>query len=205
MEAVYPDSINEVVEIDPLVTQVAHDELWLPLDTSIKTINQDARLFLIQRDTIEKYDVVIGDVVNGIAVPYHLTTLEFNRLVKANMEEDGIYLLNIIANSDNIRKYIASMIYTLEHAFDNIYFFYKPETWGLPYLDTYIIAATDRYIDLNAYNDFHGGPPTQVGVPIDETALQQFLAEEEPILLTDDHAPTDILLAPAHVYSGGRN
>ena len=44
---------------------------------------------------IKKYDVVIGDVFNDLSTPYHLTTLEFNELVKANMTEDGIYLINI--------------------------------------------------------------------------------------------------------------
>ena len=96
MEVVYPGSINEVVEIDPAVTEVAYEELGLPRETSIKTYNQDARLFLIQRKTEDKYDIVIGDVFNDLSTPYHLTTLEFDKLVKANMEADGIYLVNII-------------------------------------------------------------------------------------------------------------
>ena len=49
MERVYPESINEVVEIDPMVTEVVHEELGLRRDTIIKTFNQDARRFLIRR------------------------------------------------------------------------------------------------------------------------------------------------------------
>jgi hypothetical protein len=51
MEVIYPGSINEVGEIDPAVTQVAYEELGLPQETSIKTYNQDACLFLRQRNT----------------------------------------------------------------------------------------------------------------------------------------------------------
>ncbi|MFC1862286.1 fused MFS/spermidine synthase [Chloroflexota bacterium] len=83
MEAVYPGSINEVVEVDPAVTQVAHEELGLPLKTSIKTYNQDARLHLIQRKGGDRYNIVIGDVFSDHSTPYHLTTLEFNKLVKS--------------------------------------------------------------------------------------------------------------------------
>ena len=35
-----------------------------------------------------------------------------------------------------------------------------------------------------------------VGIPYDETKLEEYLAERSPILLTDDYAPTDILVAP---------
>ncbi|MDO8688365.1 MAG: fused MFS/spermidine synthase, partial [Dehalococcoidales bacterium] len=129
MEAIYPGSINEVVEIDPAVTQVAHEELGLPRDTSIKTYNQDARYFLIRRKTGDKYDIVIGDVFNDRSTPYHLTTLEFDRLVKANMEEDGIYLLNIVDDYEQGR-YLPAFIHTLRQAFRYVYLFNTGEGWG---------------------------------------------------------------------------
>ena len=100
------------MEIDPAVTQVAHEELGLPLDTSSKTYNRDARLFLIQRKTVDKYNIVIGDVFNDFSTPYHLTTLEFGKPVEANLEEDGIYLVNI--NDYPHSRYTPSFIHTLK-------------------------------------------------------------------------------------------
>ena len=53
MALVHPTSVNEVVEIDPEVTKVAYSELGLPPGINIKTYNQDARLFLIQRNRMK--------------------------------------------------------------------------------------------------------------------------------------------------------
>ncbi|MFC1989304.1 fused MFS/spermidine synthase [Chloroflexota bacterium] len=197
MEAVYPDSFNEVVEIDPAVTQVAYEELGLSLETSIKTYNQDARLYLIQRKAVDRYDIVIGDVFNDHATPYHLTTLEFNKLVKANMAEDGIYLINIVGDYKNGR-YMPSFIHTLQQTFGHVYLFNTGEIWEEVGISTFVIVATDRRIDLAEYERFitDSGRKKPIGEPYDEIKLEKYLAERDLILLTDDYAPTDILVAP---------
>ncbi len=197
MEVAYSGSVNEVIEIDPMVTEVAHQELGLPLETSIKTYNQDARLFLLRRKAAEGYDIVIGDVFNDKATPYHLTTLEFDRLVRANMKEGGIYLVNIIDNYKRGR-YMPSFIYTLKQVFDYVYLFSIRKTWQDVGTTTFVIAATDRPIDLADYQQSvtAGGRRTADGNPHDETGLEDYLAARKPILLTDDHAPTDILVLP---------
>ena len=61
-----------------------------------------------------------------------------------------------------------------------------------------MIAATDRRIDLADYKSFvtYDGEKKNVGNPYDEIVLEKYLLEREPILLTDDYAPTDILVAP---------
>lgn len=35
------------------------------------------------------YDLVLGDAFHGVAVPYHLTTKEFNDSVRAHLKPDG--------------------------------------------------------------------------------------------------------------------
>ncbi len=193
LETIYPLSTNEVVEIDPAVTQVAYEELGLPRDTRIKTYNQDARLFFIQRKTGEKYDIIIGDVFNDRATPYHLTTLEFGWLVKANLKEDGIYLVNVIDDYEKGR-YMPSFVHTLKRVFKHVYLFRPGEVRIAPL----VIVATDRGIDLADYKKFvtDDGRRELVGKPFDEIELEQLLAKRDPLLLTDDRAPTDILVAP---------
>ena len=196
LEAVYPGSINEVVEIDPAVTEVAHKELGLPADTSIKTYNMDARQFLLHRQTPLKYDIVAGDVFNDFSTPYHLTTFEFDLSVKASLEQDGIYLVNIIDDYDNGR-YLASFVRTLKQVFNNVYLFSTSPVWGGYGPSTYVMAATDRSIDLSDFRQF----VNQDGVgrvsiyPHDEKKLDEYLVKRGALLLTDEHAPTDILLA----------
>ena len=197
METVYPESINHVVEIDPVVTEVVHEELGLPRYTSIKTFNQDARRFLIRRNKGNKYTIVIGDVFNDQTTPYHLTTLEFHKLVKAHMQEDGVYLVNITDNYQHYGRYLASFVHTLEQAFTFVYLFRTREIWGKGTSD-FVILATDQSIDIEDYKRFvtKDGEREAVGTIHDPVTLKQYVAQRDPILLTDDHTPTDILVAP---------
>jgi len=204
LDAVYPGSINEVVEIDPFVTKAAYGVMGLPPDTDIKTFNQDARFFLIQQETEAKYNIVIGDVFNDHSVPYHLTTKEFNDLVKASMEDDGIYLVNIVDNYSHGR-FMASFIHTLRQTFNNVYLFTMTENPEELAINTFVIAATDRHFDLNAYQNYiNNEGNTYLGITYDASMLDKYLAQRNPVLITDDYAPTDILIAPLFhgMYAG---
>jgi spermidine synthase len=197
MATVYPGSVNEVVEIDPEVTRVAYSELGLPPGINIKTYNRDARLFLIQKNSNEKYDIVAADVFNDFSTPFHLTTLEFDRLVKNNLSENGIYMINIIDDFQN-GQYIPSFIHTLKQVFKHVSLFTSSEDWDNLGLSTFVIAASDHYIDPAEYEKLmhQRGSGTLSAFPSNESALDKYLGRKNPILLTDDHAPTDILIAP---------
>lgn len=196
LEAVYPRSLNQVVEIDPAVTLAAQEKLGLTPGTGIQTFNVDGRLFLTQRISNDKYDFVIGDVFNDAVTPYHLTTLEFDRLVKANMQNKGVYLINTIDDFQQ-GKYLPAVIHTLRNVFGHVYLIGVSENWETTQFNTFVIAATDLGIDLSAYRAFvtEGGKKAS-GYIYDEAKLEKYLAVRKPILLTDDYAPTDILLAP---------
>jgi predicted membrane-bound spermidine synthase len=197
MAILYPESINEVVEIDPEVTRVAYSELGLPLDINIKTYNQDARLFLMQRKSSEKYDIVAGDVFNDLSTPYHLTTLEFDRLVKDNMTADGIYMINLIDDFQT-GQYLPSFVLTLKQVFRHVILLGPSGSWDNLGLSTYVIAASDRQIDLDDYLSYlrQIGIPNPSGYPSTEAEMDQYLAVRSPVLLVDDHVPTDLLVAP---------
>ena len=81
IEATYPGASVDVIEIDPVVTRVAHNPLGLGDKTRIRSFNEDARTFLMEWTDQKRYDVVFGDAFNDLSIPYHLTTVEFNRIV----------------------------------------------------------------------------------------------------------------------------
>jgi spermidine synthase len=196
METVYPRSVNEVVEIDPAVTKTAHEMLGLPIGTTIKTHNKDARLFLMQQQTQDNYDFIIGDVFNDFSTPYHLTTVEFDGLIRAQMKQDGIYMVNIIDDFKEGR-YMPSFVHTLKQVFRNVLIFSPSNDWENAGLSTYVIMATDRSFNPTDYRKFASGNgvKTAVGYAFGESSLDRYLTERDPLLLTDDHAPTDILVA----------
>ncbi|HMQ53630.1 MAG TPA: fused MFS/spermidine synthase [Anaerolineae bacterium] len=188
IEVVLPGSRLEVVEIDPGVTEVAYAHLGLPADTTIDSYNEDARSYLIERATTGQYDLIVGDAFNDFSVPYHLTTLEFNQLVRAQLDEEGIYMVNIIdgRRGDFLRAYV----HTLQQTFDHVYVATTVGDVGAISRQTYVVVATVRSLD-----QMMGRPPLdQHFLPAAELAA--YLEAGPIILLTDDYVPVDNLLAP---------
>lgn len=184
----FPGSNIDVVEIDPEVTQIAYEKFDVPTNTSITTYNTDGRVFLAQLEN-KRYDIIIGDAFSDAAVAHHLTTQEFNRLVKDHLTEDGYYIINVIDTAD-LGLFINSYVYTLLEDFKFVYAF-RPsvESKNLTDKQNIIVASGNNPIDYNLV----GGKVAEL---IFDSTKQERLNDSRLILLTDDHAPTDILLNP---------
>lgn len=94
----YPDMRIDVVEIDPVVIDVAYRYFALPRDPRIRVFEEDGRRFLQRTD--ETYDVIIMDAYYADALPFHLTTEEFFEEVDARLSPGGVVAYNIIASVD---------------------------------------------------------------------------------------------------------
>jgi spermidine synthase len=195
MEAVYPDSDIHVLEIDPGVTQTAHELLGLASDTRISTINEDARIFL-EREPSELYDLVFGDAFNDFSVPYHLTTKEFDDRVRAWLEEDGLYVVNIIdgPRGDFLRAYVR----TLQQSFRYVYLAPTLESWREASRGTFVLVASDAPLDREKLPAFDAGDgmPLLAQRLLSQEELDALLAEGRTVVLTDRYAPVDQMLAP---------
>jgi len=119
------------------------------------------------------------------------------------MKKDGIYLINV--NDYEYSKYTPSFIHTLKQVFNYVYLFNVDEKWkkeadGTPVITSLdrIIVATDRNINLRDYMRFitKNGTVKPSGYPLSSKELREYLDQRKPLLLTDNYAPTDILLAP---------
>ncbi len=196
IEAVYPGSDIDVIEIDPGVTEVAYDWLGLQPDTEIVTYNQDARLFL-EHPPSRQYNLIMGDAFNDFSVPYHLTTREFNERVRAWLAPGGLYMVNIVdAGSAN---FLRAFAHTLHQSFPYVYLTPTSAAWRDSPRMTFVLLATDQPLDmaelaaLAAGTDGESRLAEQMFSPAE---LEQFLAEGEQVMLTDRYAPVDQLLAP---------
>ena len=196
MEKVYPTSNLDVIEIDPDVTRVNYEELGLPRTTRIVTHNEDARMYFNDGNAIKgKYDLVLGDAFNDLSIPYHLTTLEFDREVKAAMKPDGFYLVNIIDNpsrGDFLRPYVN----TLRQVFPHVTVAAVGEGWKSSLQNTLIVVASMVPLDgdaMTAALQKLGETPVTRVMPEDE--MTAYLKEGTDLVLTDDHAPVDQLIA----------
>jgi spermidine synthase len=195
MEALYPDSKLDVIEIDPGVTQIAYDMLGLAKDSQIATYNEDARMFL-QRSPTEQYDLIMGDAFNDYSVPYHLTTHEFNERVKAWLAPDGLYMVNMIdgPRRDFLRAYVS----TLQRTFDNVYVIPAVRTWRESPRVTFVVIASRQPLDLEQMQaiDAGDGDAMLFSMLLSPAQTEAILAEGRRIALTDRFAPVDQMLAP---------
>jgi len=186
MEASYPKSRLTVIEIDPGVTETARQSLNLAPDTRIVTHNLDARLVMARDEQADSYDLIFGDAFNDFSVPYHLTTLEFDRLVDKLLRDDGLYVVNIV---DGGRRghFTRAYVRTLQEVFAYVSLIPFDPDWEDSLRTTVVVVASQRPHDLSALGDFTLLP---------QERLDAYLAKEKPLILTDDYVPVDNLLAP---------
>ena len=187
LEAKLPESRLVVTEIDPGVTLVAHQLLGLAEDTRIETHNLDARLFLVRQEGRQSYDLVFGDAFNDYSVPFHLTTREFDQMVADALGDDGLYVINII---DGGRRghFMRAYARTLQDVFPHVAVIPQGSSWQESTRTTFVIVAGKQPLELD-----HLTPGSS---PLSETELADYLAVDEPLVLTDDYVPVDNLLAP---------
>lgn len=196
MELYYPNSVIDVVEIDPEVTKVTYKYLGLPKDTLIKSFNTDGRWYVM--NCKEKYDVIFLDAYNDLSVPYHLTTKEFAQQLKNILTPNGIILTNII---DNFRtgSFLPSYLKTLRAVFgdQNVHLLSVSHDFENIGISTFIVLASNGSFNINDFDTFVKNElqseATAVIVP--ESMISDFINRRKAILLTDDYAPVDNLIA----------
>ncbi len=194
----YPGSHSTVAELDPLVTEIASDRLFV--DTTAMTIHHRDARNVLARDPATRYDVIIADAFHDIAVPYHLVTLEFARLVRERLAPDGLYTLNVVdAFPDG--KLVKAMMETLGRVFRHVDVWLE-ELPREPVRLTYVISASDRDIFPDRITASRGLPRQWFRV------TEPMFATGTPVvelpLLTDDHAPVERLMAQLFLSPLGR-
>jgi len=206
MEVFYPKAGIDVVEIDPEITRVVYQHLGLPGDTRIRTYNEDGRWFVM--NCREKYDLIFVDAYNDLSIPYHLTTKEFAQLLKNIMNPDGILLTNII---DNFQKgaFLPSTIRTLREVFGekNVHLISISPDFEKISSATFIVLAGSGDLNVGDFQSFvksrFGHEVASALVP--ENLVEQFMKRSYSVVLRDDYAPVDNLIAPVFEERFGYN
>ncbi len=206
--AVYPNSRHTVAEIDPGVTAINEQQLGLPRSQRLSTINQDARMVLKTIGPQQRYDYIFGDAFNDFAVPYHLTTRQFNQLLKQHLTPDGWYAINII-DDPRSGKFIASVVKTLQQDFASVWLVPDVKTLPPTGRTTFIVLASDAPLDKKAWSsatlpvtvnntvlNTDSGESDMIKTITEGQILDQWLEQKGGIVLTDAYVPVDRMIAP---------
>src|SRR5438552_3634710 len=206
IEATYPNARQEIMEIDPGVTQTVYEQLGVDRSrTNITTYNVDGRLMINQLLVRNggQYDLIIGDAFNDLSIPYHLTTLEFDQKLKRLLKDDGFYLALVI---DKLRggKFMPAYTDTVLQVWPAVQVLADNEPWQSPAPSTYVVAAGNHAADASQLEGLHGqGAGGRPGTRIMPGQLMHdWLHEAKAPILTDDYAPVDNLIAPLFAERG---
>lgn len=191
LREVRPGSTSTVVEIDPGVVEIARDQLGLRTGPDLQVLVGDARN-LVGAGSEMRYDVVIGDAFGGLAVPWHLTTVEFAHAVRSALRPGGAYVLNIIDHPP--MRFARAEVKTLLDVFDHLAVIAPPAALEGQEGANFVLVASDDRLGaerIAAQIEARGGDEQ-----VRAGAAAAAFAGEVPVL-TDDHAPVDQWLARA--------
>jgi len=195
-----PRAIVDVAEIDPSLHALALRHFDLPDDARLRNHVIDGRRFL--HDTGERYDLIFSDAYRSfISAPPQFATLEFFRLARSRLNEDGVLIANFYGSlAPESRAAIYSVVRTMRAAFPQVYVFAtsNPDSEEL---QNFILVGQnssnpDKRIDLRRAATVEFAHPMLKRVAALELRAAQVLLDSYPVL-TDDFAPVEYYAANA--------
>lgn len=183
-----PQASVTVVEIDPAVTATAEEHLYVSTD-GMRVLHTDARVAL-QRLDGERFDVIVGDVYQDLAVPYHLTTREFVALVKTRLSPEGLYLLNLTDIFPD-PLLVKSIVKTLGEQFRQVHVWIE-EPPTKPTRISFLVSATDGAeppVRITAQRGFE-----RRWVRVTEVLVATGTPMDDLPVLSDDFVPVERLV-----------
>ncbi|NLC58170.1 MAG: fused MFS/spermidine synthase [Armatimonadetes bacterium] len=195
----YPQVRMDVVDVDPVVIDVAKRYFAVKPGPRLNLIHQDARAYV--KRCKKKYDYILLDAYTrsryGSSIPPHLTTREFFQQVSAILKPGGMVGYNVTATVSQYKPGILqALLKTMQTEFSTPYLFEAESSWN-----TVILAFKGEHRPLS--KEALGRRAKElvaagtVKLPYFEHRMRRTVPVPDvkaAILLTDDHAPVERLM-----------
>ena len=175
----FEDKKMDVVEIDEDITKIARKYFYLDKLIKDYKIEENHRLNLITEDgrtylnnNIKKYDAILNDAFSGKTPAKILTTLETVKEIKDSLNNDGLYLTNVVASLEGKKsKFVKAEVNTLKQVFKNVYVIPCNNDLNPEKEQNIMVISTEQ--DLEFDNEYN------------------LNILENELILTDDYCPID--------------
>lgn len=186
-----PHATIDVAEIEPSLIELSERYFDLPKDVRLNHYVEDGRRLL--KDKAEPYDLIFGDAYHSLySIPTHLTTKEFFQTAYDKLNDNGVFVMNIIGSLDTRPpSLIYAEIRTLRSVFPNVYLFAVDSTTS-PHAQNLILVAhkSDQKITFN---------PEELATSRYEVVrtLNEHVVDVDGVnfsqypIITDDYAPVE--------------
>lgn len=180
----YPQKTIDVVEIDPGLTDLAKQYFDLKEDPNMNIYHEDARTFIKYSD--KKYDAIFGDAYKAyFSIPFHLTTKEALEEVYNALNDDGVFIVNIISALDGPKsKVLHSELKTMQEVFPQIRVYANSSRSNKDLVQNTVIVAFKNEMEIEQGSE--------------DILLNRLLGTEVEVIpdpslptLTDEYAPVD--------------
>ncbi|TDB72027.1 fused MFS/spermidine synthase [Micromonospora sp. KC721] len=191
LSATRPGSHNLVFEIDGGLVELDRRELGVRPGPELRAVVGDARM-LVAGEPADSRDFVVGDAFGHLVVPWHLATREMAAEVRRVLRPGGLYVQNVIDYPPG--RFIRSEVATVAAEFRHVALVAPANAIAGEVGSNFLIVASDAPLPLDALNQ---RLDTLDSVPdlLAGDALAAFA--DGALVLTDDYAPVDQLLATA--------
>ena len=197
----FPAAQIQVVELDPVVVDVARRYFSLPADSRLQVDVGDGRRFLAENT--DRWDVIVIDAFFADAIPAHLVTREFLELARGRLAPGGVVVTNVIGALDGPGSKLFRSVYkTYRTAFPSVLVHpaILPGDRGDSAYRNLILVATEKAVPqpralASRWDELRRAHPTAPDLrsPILDRRDAEIPTADVPVL-TDDYAPTDALL-----------
>jgi hypothetical protein len=191
-----PDAVVDAVEIDQQIVDVARTSFGMR-DSAVVRGNPnyhvhvaDGRTWLAAQSGL--YDVIGVDAYHQPYIPFHLTTVEFFRMVRDHLTPNGVVVLNAGLGADGDTRLAQTLATTMLEVFPNV-FVLETAQFG-----NWMLVGSMQRIDDGAAN--FAANYQQIEQPALRTTMAQvqgfpFLSTQRgDVVLYDDHAPVERLI-----------
>jgi len=188
LAATRPGSVSRVLEIDGGVPGLDRAELLPQPIPGVQVDIGDARVRLA-REQSNTRDLVVGDAFGGLAVPWHLTTLEVTTEIARVLRRDGIYAVNVIDFPPD--AFVRAEVATIAAVLPNVALVGPPDGLAGRAGGNFVVVASAGQLPLTALSRRLAQRRTPVEVA-GRDATRRFAAGSP--VLRDDYAPVDQLI-----------
>jgi len=113
----YPDTHIDVVDIDPVVVEVAKKYFGFREDKTLRVHVADGRAFI--EKCKRQYNIIFLDAYGAEDIPYPLATREFLQVVRKAVTPKGVVVTNLMDRFSN--RLYDSMVRTYIDVFDEVH------------------------------------------------------------------------------------
>ncbi len=184
-DAVYGPIPVDGIEIDPRIVEVGRD--YFAMDyPGLNVVVSDGRYYLARSE--RTYSVVGIDAFRLPYIPPHLTTVEFFRIVRDRLAEDGVVVLNVGRALEDYRL-VDSIGATLLAVFPSVYVMDVPDSYNA------VVVAT---VQPTEASNLAANLPGLSGSDLLYDAAVRAVENLRPlqpggVVFTDDRAPIELM------------